>query len=422
MKGKQPLFILITILILMPVLDISGHFINLSEFYLYIIFFLNIKNIKKSFLVTPFAIYTILFFITTILTAAMAGEVLNNYDIFVIRNMIQLIISLILFNTFLVTYAENESKNEHFRTFCWCFGILTIPALIVYLQSANVFKARELVQLLYKPQFFFLKAEDFVSFRYTSVFKDFFTSSVYYIILCGSLFYFYLKSSLSTLRKLPLLFLLLFNYGAQFFVSRTSLVAIPLLILMLLIFGPAENYIVKVKRILFTSIVIVPLLILAGYVVSKSGAVNLEWATEGFNLFSSSEPSGSSSFELMNFWILNFYEYVKNNPKILFMPKHAYDLTESSNPFLYSDSFYPQEIYRYGIYGMVSYLVFISSLIKLSVKKSTGLFLFTMTLVILNYKGGNTFFMPKNIYLYAFVFAFFTFSENTSKERVEVNK
>lgn len=421
MKGKQTLFILLIILILMPVLDINGHFINLAEFYLYIVFFLNLKRIQKSSLVPPFVIYTVLFFITTMLTASMAGEVLNNYDIFVIRNMVQLIISLILFNSFLVTYTENDNEEEHFRTFCWCFGILTIPALIVYLQSANLFKAREIVQFLYKPQFFFLKAEDFATFRYTSVFKDFFTSSVYYIILCGSLFYFYLKSSLSTLRKLPLLFMLLFNYGAQFFVSRTSLVAIPFLIFLLIIFGPAENYIMKVKRILFTSIVVVPLLIVVAYLVSNSGAVNFAWATEGFNLFSSNESSGSSSFELMNFWILNFYEYVKNNPKILFIPKHTYDLTESSNPFLYSDSFYPQEIYRYGIYGIISYLIFVFSLIKTSIAKSKGLILFVLTLVILNYKGGNTFFMPKNIYLYAFIFAFFTFSENKKREGVEVS-
>lgn len=406
MKEKLTLYFMLFLLIMMPVLDISGHFINLAEFYLYIAFFLNLKKIRKTLVAVPFMTYTILFFVSVLLTSVLAGEVLNNYDIFVLRNMAQLVMGLVLFYSILQHFREKNNEEEQYKTILWCFGILSLPALIVFLQSLNMFGMRSLVQLLYKPQFFFLKAEDFSGFRYTSVFKDFFTSAVYYVILSGSIFYFYLKAKAEPLRKLPLLLMLLVNFAAQFFVSRTSLVGIPVMLILMLMFGPKESIFMKMRRIFITMILVLPLLGFLSYVLINTGAVNVSWAMEAFELFSGDSEMASTSFAVMNMWMMNFYNHLADNPELLLKPKHVYDLTESANPFLYSDSFYPQEIYRYGVYGILSYLFFVITMIRFSSGRSKGLMLLTIALVVLNYKGGNTFFMPRNIYMYAFVFAF----------------
>lgn len=418
MNDRTSLLFMLFLLVMMPVLDISGHFINLAEFYLYGAFSLNVKKIKKTPMAFPFIVYLVLFFLTTLLTAALAGEALNNYDIFVLRNMGQMVVGLMLFHTHLINYKSHSSPEKQHETYLLCFAVLTIPSVVVFLQSINVFNMRFVVQWLYKPQFFFLKAEDFSSFRYTSVFKDFFTSAVYYIVLCGSLFYYYLRTNIEPLKKLPLLFLIGINYAAQLFVSRTSLVGIPILILFLLLFGPAPSLVYRAKRVFMTLVFILPLMGVILYVVASNGLVNLDWAMEGINLFSD-EKTASASFAVMNIWVMNFVNYIKDNPFLLLKPKHVYDLTESSHPFLYSDSFYPQEIYRYGIYGILIYLLFVLGLLRNITKKSKGLGLLILSLVVLNYKGGNTFFMPKNIYMYAFVFALLF---NYHPESVEVEK
>lgn len=404
MSDKASFLFMLFLLVMMPVLDISGHFINLAEFYLYGAFFLNVKTIKKTPMAFPFIVYLVLFFITTLLTGALAGEALNNHDIFVLRNMGQMVVGLLLFHTHLSNYKKHASLEDQHQTFLLCFAILTIPAIVVFLQSINLFNMRSLVQWLYKPQFFFLKAEDFSSFRYTSVFKDFFTSAVYYIILSGSLFYYFLKTNIAPIKKLPILFLMVINYSAQLFVSRTSLVGIPLLVFLLLIFGPAPSLAHRTKRIFTVSFIVLPITGLMLYVISSNGLVNLSWVMDGLSLFGD-EKTASTSFAVMNMWIMNFVNYLRDNPFLLLKPKHVYDLTEATHPFLYSDSFYPQEIYRYGIYGLFTYLLFIFGLLKSISKESKGLGLLVVALVVLNYKGGNTFFMPRNIYMYAFVFA-----------------
>ncbi|MDO9181393.1 MAG: hypothetical protein Q7U04_03250, partial [Bacteriovorax sp.] len=119
---------------------------------------------------------------------------------------------------------------------------------------------------------------------------------------------------------------------------------------------------------------------------------------------------------VMQNWNQNFFEYLSQNPEKLFIPNHEYDLHETSASGLYTDGFYPQEIYRYGIYGLLAYLYLVFFLFKDFILKHKGLVILVLSFVLLNYKGGNVFFMPKNIYLYAFVISSFLIIDQVNEK------
>lgn len=392
-----------------PILDLGSHRIVLTEFYTYVIFLMNLKNLRTNPLVVPYAFYAIAFFLTVVLTALLAKVVINNHDIYTIRNILQFYMGLVLFHSFFSQVKNNFSK-EQFEMFLFkCLAILCIPALIVYLQRFNPLGFREIIMALYKPKFFFLEASAFSEFRYTSVFQDFFTEALYFCTVLGLLFYFFIISSLKKFWKGVLLFLLFFVYGAQFFVARTSLMLSLVLMAAVLFFASRLSPIQAARKAFMFLLISTPLAVIGARLVLGGNLVNLEWALEGFS-FLSSEPATQnannfSSYSAMNSLVENFYNYIKENPRVLFIPAHDYNVTITANPLLYTDSFYGQEIYRFGIYGMVSYILFVLLLIRALIGKSRMVLTLVIFYVFLNYKGGNVFFMEKNIYIYAFVFA-----------------
>lgn len=396
------------VLIFFPVLDLSGHFINLVEFYIYFLFALNVKKLIPVSTIRIIIVYTVLFFIAVVFTSLMASKPINNYDIFVIRNCAQLIC---LFSVMYVKIMEIscECKKPEFTQFLInCLYILSLPALLIYFERVNFLNVREVVKVLYKPQFFFLGADMFSEFRYTSVFKDFFTAGVYFIILTSSIYYFYLTASLKKNQRYKIIFLLVAIYLSQLFVSRSSLVLIPINLILMTLFATKAKLLTSVKRLLVIIAVITPILVVTVNSLVSLNYIRGEWVSEGLNiLLSQSEETNSSSFAVMQNWNQNFFKYLADHPGMLFVPNHEYDLKESTPGGLYTDGFYPQEIYRYGIYGMLAYLYLVVFLLKDFIKKNRGLFILVITFVLLNYKGGNVFFMPKNIYLYAFIFASF---------------
>lgn len=420
MKSSKSLYLILFGLMFFPVLDVSGHFINFVEFYIYILFAMNLKKIIPLSTVKIFIVYMFLFFLTVVFTALVANKPINNYDIFILRNCAQLICLLSVLYLYISEISQKSSTTELKNIILKSFYILSLPALLVYLQRMNILEAREIVKLLYKPQFFFLEADVFSEFRYTSVFKDFFTAGVYFIILNTSIYYFYLTADLKKTEKIKLVLLMVFVYVSQLFVSRSSLVLIPFNLLLVTLFGTRSSLLTSFKRLLVMVLVTTPIFILILNTLIDLNYVKSEWVSEGLNiLVNQSEDNGSSSFQVMQQWNQNFFQYVLNHPEILFSPNHVYDLRETTPGSLYTDGFYPQEIYRYGIYGILSYLYLVLFLFKDFVKVHRGLLIIIFSFVLLNYKGGNVFFMPKNIYLYAFVIAAFRIMDDLNqKQRV----
>ncbi|MGZ3789707.1 MAG: O-antigen polymerase [Bacteriovorax sp.] len=408
MNIQKRIFIWLILYLYLPVLDLGGHRIVLAEFYTYCIFFLNVKKIRTNDLVTPYLFYFVSFFITVIFTAFLAKASINNHDIYTLRNIFQFYMAMLLFDTSFCAFEVEYSRAE-FELFLFrCLIILSIPALIVYFQRLNFFGFRGIITSLYRPKFFFLDAASFSEFRYTSVFQDFFTEALYFITVMGLMFYFFLVNNLKTVWKIFTLILLIFVYGAQFFVSRTSLMVTFILMGGILFFSSGLKPLQSLRKAIMFFVLSLPIAAIGVHFLLSSNLVNAEWALEGFS-FLSSEPTSSahnfSSFTAMNSLVENFYNYIKENPNILFIPNHEYNLTVRDNPYVYTDSFYGQEIYRYGIYGIFSYLIFVVLLFRALWRKNMTILLLVVFYIFLNYKGGNVFFMEKNIYIYAFVFA-----------------
>ena len=400
--------------ILCPVLTIRGHFIYLPELFLYLIFIYKLilfpinysryknNNVFSSGAFRAHVVYGVLFLATVLLTAHLSDESINNFDLYILRNIIQVVLCLKLFDKTL----QNAAKTIEFdRILFNVIIVLCVPAVIVYIQRLDIFSLRDVIIDLYKTQYFFLGKETFRSYRYASVFKDFFTSAVYFTMLASFIFYFSMKTILGLTYRVVLVVFLAVVYGAQFFVARSSLIMIPLLIGAISLFGIQWSAGVLVRRI-------IPLTILIGLVgfvsihyLLGSGLVNNKWALEASTFMSSEKKGNSASFEVMQ----NDYRYlsrnISNNKNSIFSPKHTYNLTETTAPGRYTDSFYGQEIYRYGIYGMIAYLVYLTIMIIAHLPKNRYVVLLVIALSVMNYKGGNTFFMPKNIYLYAFILA-----------------
>jgi hypothetical protein len=420
MKDIWSVYFILVLMIFCPVLDISGHFINLVELYVYLLLILNIKKLVPFNVVKIFWVYIALFSLAVVFTALLASKPINNYDLFIIRNAFQFTgLMSVLYFKILKIYQEDKEHFNHFIFRCFC--ILSLPALIVILQRLNIFNMRAIVIALYKPQFFFLSADLFSDFRYTSVFKDFFTAGVYFIVLSTGLYYFYLNGQLSRNIKIKVFFILIFIYISQVFVARSSLVLIPFNLLLMTFVASKSSFLVSIKRLVSLLIITIPIFGLIIYYLNTNQYINVEWVSEGLNLMAMNSEDNGSSFTVMQDWNKNFFDYLSDHPELLFIPNHDYDLKVTTTPSLYTDGFYPQEIYRYGIYGLLAYAYLVVFLLKELVKKNRGLMVIIFSFVLLNYKGGNVFFMPKNVYLYAFLFAAFLIMDEFADYR-SINK
>lgn len=422
MKQEWSVYLILSLMIFCPVLDISGHFINLMEFYAYLLMILNVRKLVSFNVLKIYWVYVFLFSLVICFTAVLAAKPINNYDLFVVRNAVQFIALMsVLYFKIEEIYKKDEASKEEFKKFILkCFFILSLPALVVYLQRIDLLNARSLVIALYKPQFFFLDADLFMEFRYTSVFKDFFTAGVYFIVLSTGLYYFLLTGKLKRAMKTKVILLLIFIYFSQLFVARSSLVLIPFNLLLLTFVGSKITFLDSAKRFMALLIIMIPLFFGIIYYLENSDSASSEWVSEGLNLMRmDSELNKGSSFTVMQDWNRNFFSHLNDHPEMLFMPNHDYDLTVTANPNLYTDGFYSQEIYRYGIYGILAYLYLIVFLFKDLIKKHRGILIIIFSFVLLNYKGGNVFFMPKNVYLYAFVFAALLILDRMGNEKQE---
>ena len=215
--------------------------------------------------------------------------------------------------------------------------------------------------------------------------------------------------------KIKILAILMFIYLSQVFVARSSLVLIPFNLLLMTFVASRSSFLVSVKRLIALSILIIPIFGLIIYYLNTTKYINVEWVSEGLNLMAMNAEDNGSSFTVMQDWNKNFFDYLSDHPELLFVPNHDYDLKVTTTPSLYTDGFYPQEIYRYGIYGLLAYAYLVIFLLRELVKNNRGLMVIIFSFVLLNYKGGNVFFMPKNIYLYAFLFATFLIMDQFSE-------
>ncbi|MDO9182890.1 MAG: hypothetical protein Q7U04_10805, partial [Bacteriovorax sp.] len=161
MSKAVSLYVILFFLIFFPVLDISGHFINIVEFYIYALFFFNIKKMIPIAAVKIYIVYLVLFFISVVFTALIASKPINNYDFFILRNGAQLVCLLSILYLRIFEIFKEETPEKLKMIILRCFYILALPAFLVFAERLNLLNSRQIVKLLYKPQFFFLDANVF---------------------------------------------------------------------------------------------------------------------------------------------------------------------------------------------------------------------------------------------------------------------
>lgn len=388
---------LLTFFLFFPTLNIAGSFISLQEFFLYawaLLYYKQSRKIKINPIIVPFFIYLVLFFFTISISAILTSELYSQYDIYLVRSIFQLLLTMLLFDKIL------EKEKKIISIAFWSACILALPSLIVFLQVFDIFGMKTIIKDLYQPVYGMLNFNILSSFRSTSVFKDYFTASVYFSVVGVFIVAMLIKIKFSKIKRILLMIIFIVMYLSLLFVGRTGLVVIPLFVMLLIFLSIRSISFKKTIVILFFGIGTLTLLI---YYLYINYADKLSWAFQVFTLFGDNESSMSSisDMDTMN---TNFLHYIMNNLNILFVPHHTYDLTYEKFAY-YTDNFYLQELYRYGIYGVFALLIFYIKLIQ-KTRHYPLLFVVSIMLIVLNYKGGNTWFMTKNIYIYAFIFIF----------------
>lgn len=299
------------------------------------------------------------------------------------KTIIVTVISSIIFTSYF-----NKIKVVHLKKIVIVtFSFFLFCHIVVYLQYFYFNKFGMILKQLYDPLIYIGKywtLEKLLNIRVPSIFKDYFTGSMFFLSSFITALYFYLKFHDKLARSFLILFMLL-TLIVEIVISRTSFYGsvFSLLIVPALTTGERKN---KISFYLFVIIFLFFLTVFIDNIISKYEY--LDWA---FELYAKGESeSWSGSQYMMDDFLYNF----SNNPKILIFPLNNF--IDYSNPF-YSDNYYFQEIIRSGIYGILAFFIFVFMLIKYFLfKKNFVAVYIVLFFVFLNWKGGNTFFVERS--------------------------
>ncbi|WP_127714143.1 hypothetical protein [Halobacteriovorax sp. HLS] len=414
-KDARSIVLLFAFLLLSPVIEPGGARINFAEFYIYINFIINSKNIVRNRYFHILTIASFGFLFVCLFSSLLAGSVLNSHDIFMLRLMVQTAMVCSILN-YRLTRVMEEGKDQFSLLLYRLIVVGFIPAVVVILQKINIFGFRSIITRIYTPKFFFTSGDVFSSFRYTSIFKDFYTAAIYFILFSFLCFYYINKVDSSKKAKIHVLIILVITFVIQTMVARTSLLFIPVVLISAFLLAKGKKLASKFRGILLFTFVLGPLGYLGINLLLDAGLVNKSWVLVALDIFSDKGSESSSSLTTLLEWNEGFFKSLNQRPLILIRPKHEFKLNVLTSKS-YSDSFYVQEIYRYGIYGMILYFGYMSALAKKLYSDCREAVVIIAVFIILNYKGGNVVFMPKVIYLFALILVFLPFHEKlyTSK-------
>ena len=324
---------------------------------------------------------------------------LNGEGVYVLRQCLQVIIVGALFQRVLCNSTVSEVKKSK----KFFIIVLTLPSLVILLQSIDLFGLKPLMDKLYSPVYFLETLEQRAGYRVTSVFKDSFIASVYLIVAYSTILNIHLVTKSSKADGVIGLLALFVIFVSAFKVGRTALVFIPLVTLIVLYIN--RQTVGIIKTINYTALLILILItsVVLFAVFTSSNSESFEWVSELLNIFN---PEGFSSYNVMHDMNEDVLAYVYNNPYILLLPLN-YTPDSYFQAHMYSDNFYMQELLRYGIYGLASYFLFLYSLLKHNYIMGVWFNLVIIVLLaLLNYKGGNTFLLAKASLIYPFVFLY----------------
>lgn len=404
-KDAKSILLLFAFVLLSPVVEPGGSRINIAEFYIYLNFIFNAKEIIKNKYFLIMSATSVGYLLMCLFTSLLAGTVINGHDIYSLRLMVQMAFLIAILN-YRVQRILKEDPSQFVLIFYRMILIGAIPALVVLLQKLNFGNFRGLITKIYSPKFFYIVGNVFSSFRYTSIFKDFYTAAIYFMVFSFICFYFINKVDTAKKIKIHVLLVLIFTYVMQTMVARTSLLFIPVIIFLTFFLSRGKKLASKFRGVLLFVFVIGPLGFLGVNLLLESGLVNKGWVMAALNIFSDDGGvDSSSSLATLLEWNEKFFKNLLRDSSLLLKPMHDFKLNVLTSKN-YSDSFYVQEIYRYGIYGMVLYFAYTLAFVRAFLKDCREMIVLIILFLVLNYKGGNVYFMPKVIYLLALILVF----------------
>lgn len=388
-----------------PTLKFGTMGIPLNEVIVYaytILFFLKKRKIVIDSLTKASLSYLAAFLVAIVLTSVMSQTAPNGFDVYQIRLIVQL--ACLSFVTQPHASIDAGQRNEG-RRLVLIVALAASPAILTFLQYYDILGIGVASRSIYNTFEGFLSLDDLSEIRVASVFRSYFNATVYFFLISSAGATLALNAKLRFVDRSLLLLAITSIFIAQIYTGRTGLVSIPVF--------AAITYCISVlpsKSRLIIRLASIFALGLCGIgvlsVVYESGAFeSLSWAAEPvIALLNGESITSVSSVSDMQGMNERFYAFLANNLDIFLVPRHAYDLDYTMSE-IYTDSYYFQELYRYGIYGAFAYLVLIVMLCKAAMTGNNTILLFVLIcfLIIFNYKGGNVFIMEKT--LYGFVIA-----------------
>lgn len=383
---KNKILYILFIIIVLPPFNLGMYlsfdeilFVSISFLFILIILFYKKANFASYLL--PYFIYSILFLLVGLISILLS---FSYFDIgFFSSQFKNILITLVLGIFFSIAL---EGKKITIKEILVILFILTIPSILGFFQFFDIFNFKNIIKNYYA---FNLNAtyENYLTFRVNSVFTEFYTATIYYFIVTSFLVWFYFKVKLDFIQKILIIIFIISNLLIQIITARTGLVFSIFFTLVILFLNIKYIRYFFIKVILFLAVCILCLNLFFNINDIESKAL-----LRTFEFFSNDNISSTEHLSEMN---RNFIIYLSDNIKILFFP-----IGHVQNPSnFYTDSYYFQEIMRYGIYGLFSISIFYFLLFYKFRKNFFAIFT-TLLLIVANYKGGNVFFMEKVSYVF----------------------
>lgn len=393
------IILLLGFFLICPDLILSGHRVNVAEIIIYLLglhFFYIHKKMYIAASFKPFLIYLWTSLAVLLICALLSLTKLNSEGVYLIRQCIQLII----LSSILQTAFNSSTNTEIKRTTILIAFVFALPSIVIFIQATNFLGLKPVFDRIYSPVYFLETMAQRQGYRVTSVFKDSFIASVYLIVSYSLIFNLFLLSSNRIKERLILLASMFLIFSSAFKVGRTALVFIPIMSCIILAINYNTIGLKLTIKYISSLAIIIASSVLFFMLNTDQNTASYEWIIEVLSL---SNSSGFSSYNVMHDMNSSVTTYISNHMDLLLTPLN-YTPDSYLQPEMYSDNFYLQEIMRYGVYGLLAYLVFITLLLKQNLNSGSKFNLvFIILLAALNYKGGNTFLLAKASLIYPFV-------------------
>lgn len=372
----------------MPIVKIGTLRYFFSEFVIYFAlgFYIIDKLLKKKITFSKLSKIFLKFIIgyigVIILVFIIKGEYLPIH-----LQQFRLSLTSIIWIIFLDFYSKKMTRIQVLNFIKRFINLLIIVPLITLFSYFNN-SFRNIIYKIYDPQIAFYDSVGYIfqGFRETSIFSDYFISSIFLI----SYFFCLINYQNHFKSKIILFLYCIITFFAAVATARTAVIFIILISILFLFKAQKKMRKNLILILLFGAIVF-------SFIQNIYSRDTITWFYEAFDIVNNSSTNDLG--QTVNISL----SYLFTNYQYIFIPLHPPSFDILSLKF-YTDNYYIQEIFRNGIYGFIIFFMMLHSLFKYFRSYNMILFYF-LILTLINVKGGNVFFLERaSIFIFTFLF------------------